>query len=352
MNSSTSNSDRSEAILVTFLRWGFGRTGICVATFVALIAMGEVYMRGTFLPGTFYRPDDELGHVYYPNHRSIHWQANYSIPSPPISFNADGDRGTDTHWDSKIILALGSSEVLAPGILDDETWCAQLELLLREAEGDASLEVVNGGVEAHGPYHNAITLERAIEKHDIATAVMRVNVGDRNFKPPTGPATKSDLHLFLREKTMFVRFIINKAQAQVRPIKKGMVPFPFRKERKVTDPTFVKAAEKMWTANEQYWRRAMEAAEKNDVRLVFLVINAVGYEGNTYLADRLTELTDETDNVSVVEIGPDVFDLQDVPMKDRPQVFEETLTLDHDPHGNAKQHRMIAEAVRDYLLSK
>ncbi len=354
MSLSTSNSDVPAsdghwAGVKLFVRWALGRAGIGCATLVVLLVAGELYMRAMFLPSIIYRRDAELGYTYRPNHRAITWQGNYSMPSPPLSFNSDGNRGEDSDWSKKIVLSLGSSEVVGPGIADDETWAAQLETLIHEADGSDAVEVVNGAYEGHGPFQHAVVFDRFLDKHDIDTAVMRVSVGDRHFKRPKDIPEKSWLHHFLRDNTIFVRFLINKSLAQIRPAKKATVPFPFRRDKKKTDPHFMDFAKKMWEANESHWKQAVDSAVRENVRLVFLVINATGKEGETYLANQLRGLIGDAKNVSVLELGPDVFGLDTLPFDEREPVFVKDLTLGFDPHGNATQHRTVAESLQRYL---
>ena len=354
VNSSISNSDRTYAAAATFVRWGIARIAMVIATFVVLIVMGEIYMRVFFLPSIFYEPDSEIKYTYRPNHQSITWQGHYSVPSPPMSFNSDGHRGTDTDWNKRIFLALGSSEVVGPGIGDHETWADQLEQLLRK-DGDEPVEVVNAGIEGHGPFHHAIVLDRVIDAHKVDTVVIRASVGDRNFAPPTaGEASKSALRQFLRDDTRSIRFLVNKSQAQIQTIRKATVPFPLRRDKVRKDKQFLEAAKKMWTAYKPYWKQAVESADQHDVRLVFLVINANGWEGDSYLARQLRYLGKDVANVSVLELGPEVFGLEDIPLADgeREKKFNNELTLAADPHGNPKQHRIIADTLYKYLTDK
>lgn len=364
MSSSTSNSKNGSAdnfdygsdsavsgyaAVSLFVRWGLRRIPMMAVTFIVLMVMGEGYMRAFFLPSTFYEPDAEIRHTYRPNHQSITWQGNYSVASPPMSFNSEGHRGGETDWNQKTLVALGSSEVMAPGIEDEETWAAQLEKLLRENGDDQTIEVVNAGIEGHGPFHHAIMFDRIIDKHNIDTAIMRASVGDANFSPPTGEASKSALRRFLRDKTMFVRFLVNKSQAQIEPVRHATVPFPLRTQKQRKDPQHLERAKKMWTAYEPYWTRAVESASEKGVRLILLVVNANDWEGEAYLADKLKSLSQDKPNVSVLVVGPEKFGLDGLPVEQREADFKRDFTLQIDPHGNAKQHRIIAEALHEYL---
>ena len=352
MNSFTSNSDTYFNQVQTFILWVWSHLPMVVVTAILALAMGEVYMQATFLPSIFYQFDSELEFTYVPDQKSIVWQGNYSVPSPPIRINSNSNRGSETDWSKKMVVALGSSEVMGPGIEDEQTWSANLEQILRENAGNDSIEVVNAGTGGYGPYHHSVAFERILENHDIDSAIIRASVGDRNFGPPKHISRKGSLHKFLRDHTVFIRYLINKTNAQVRLIKRSFVPFPFRKKVNSAHTRTLKLAEKMWSENESYWMRAIEAAIHSEVKLVFLIVNPTNSDGESYLARRLSELCKTLRYGVVLEIGPQPFGLEDVPPSDRKKVFERNLTLGYDPHGNPKQHEVIAESIRDFLMEQ
>lgn len=349
MTSSTSSSSARFALAQTVASWAWRRTGIVFATLMMLLLIGELYIRAFFLPTLFYEPDPELGFVHRPHQRCISWLGNFSVPSPPLSFNSDGNRGSETDWEQTILLALGSSEVVGPGIEDSRTWCEVLEGLMREGDNGKHVVVVNGGIGGHGPNQHAVSLDRVLEQHTIDTAIIRVSVEDRNFGPPSDVVAKTALREFLRNETRFVRFLVTKAQAQIQPIRKAAVPYPFRQGGQTPDPQFGLAAERMWEANEPYWTRSVDSAARHGIRLVFLVINPAGLEGNSFLARKLADLCHESANADVLELGPEHFGLQEVDVQERDAIFHRRFTLGYDPHANADQHRLVAISLHRFL---
>ena len=352
MNSFTSSSDARFDQAKTFLVWAWSHVLMLLTTLAFTLAMGEIYMQMNFLPSVLYEFDSELGFKFGADQKSIVWQGNYSVPSPPIRINSESNRGPETDWSKKIVLAIGSSEVLGPGIEDDQTWAANLEHKLRGHTGNDAIEVVNAGTGGYGPFHHLVTLDRILKAHEVDTVIIRASVGDLYFGPPKDVARKSSLHKFLRDQTVFVRYLINKLNAQVRLIKRALIPFPFRKKVKTAHTRTLQMAEKMWSENESYWMRSVEAAMRTRANIIFLVINPTGSAGETYLADRLSELCKILNYGTVLDLGSERFGLDNLSQRERKRVFERELTLGYDPHANPKQHQIIAESLEEFLMEE
>ena len=352
MNSFTSSSDMRFDQVKTFMRWAWSHLPMLLVTVLFSLVVGEVYMQVAFLPSLFYQFDAELGYTYIPQQQSIAWQGNYSIPSPPIRINSDGYRGSETDWSKKIILALGSSEVMGPGIEDNQTWAVNLEKKLRVKSDDEAIEVVNAGVAGHGPFHHMVTFERFLADQETAidTAILRVSVGDRNFRRPEQVLPKSSLHKYLRDHTVFIRHLNTRLKAQIRLLKRSFTPFPFRKKIDTAHTRTLQMAEKMWSENKSYWIEFLEDAKQKQTKIIFLVINPTDSGGETHLAARLSELCKILNYGTVLELGSERFDLENLSEREKKRVFESDFTLGYDPHANPKQHQIIAESLEEFLL--
>ena len=105
----------------------------------------------------------------------------------------------------------------------------------------------------------------------------------------------------------------------------------------------------MWENCQQYWRWAATSAAQTEVHLVFLVMNAIGDEGTTFVAGQLRRLARRSPYLSVLELKPTDFGLKNMSVEERREAFAKRFTLGYDPHGNAVQHRIIAEALFDHL---
>src|SRR5260370_945761 len=115
---------------------------------LALLVLGEVYLRLPFIPQRLESmPDEELGGIVAPSQRGYDWLGNFSVQSVPITVNSDGHRGRDTDWSGPVLLAVGDSQGWGTGVADDEVYTAVLETWLREQPGQSEVQVVN----ASGP---------------------------------------------------------------------------------------------------------------------------------------------------------------------------------------------------------
>ena len=354
MNSFTSSSDARFDQSKTFVVWVWSCLPMLLVTALFSLAIGESYMQVTFLPSLFHQFDAEIGYTYIPNQKSITWQGNYSIPSPPIGINSDGHRGSETDWSKKVILALGSSEVMGPGIEDHQTWAVNLEKKLRAESDDEGIEVVNTGIAGHGPFHHMVIFQRILadQKTAIDTAIIRVSVGDRYFRRPKRALPKSSLHKFLRDHTVFIRHLITRLNAQIRIFKRSFIPFPLRKKNDTAHTRTLQMAEKMWSENKSYWNESIGNARQQQTKILFLVINPTDSAGETYMATQLSELCEILNYGSVLELGSERFGLETLSEKERQRVFERDFTLGYDPHANPKQHQIIAESLKEFLMEE
>ena len=325
---------------------------ILIVTFV----MGEVYFQ---LPGVLpllrYSPDSKLGHQFEPNQLASIWLGNFSIVSPPISINNFGLRGRNIDWSKDSILVLGSSEVFGSGVADSETWAYLLEKEFLKNGTD--IQVINGGCTGYGPYHALQNFRRIVDKVDLNTVIVRVSAGDRLFKlPSTGgmnrPSENSLLLTikdFTRNNSQFLRFMVNKSQAQVSSIKNAIYPFFINSvhQKKKTSSRQIKFFED----NLIYLESMVSIALEKKVSLVFLVIDPGEYQDGIVFNSLSNEFS-QTKNVSILYLGADSFNMGCVPEKELRRTVRSKFTFGFDPHANQLQHKIISQNLYNYLDGK
>lgn len=101
-------------------------------------------------PQGMYVEDPAVGYVLSPNFEGRLERSEFSAP---FSVNSIGLRGAEPPEildDHLTILVLGDSQAFGFGVLDHETFSAQLETIIAEAHPDLNLRVLNGGVPGYG----------------------------------------------------------------------------------------------------------------------------------------------------------------------------------------------------------
>lgn len=317
-----------------------------------LLLLGEVYMRLPFIPQRLeYRPDRELGGVLRPDQVGYVWLGNMSLQSPPITINRDGHRGRDTDWSRPVMLVVGDSESFGAGVEDPEVWTARLESALRRRPELAALQVVNASHPGHGPYHQVVFLRRALEAHRVDGVLVRVAVGQRNFRVPLPAELEREIATAqwrerLRSVTKFVPFLYNKFEAQVPRIRAALVPAPLRKRPAPgggdSSPAAGRAA---WRDGRAAWEEMARLTACVDIPITFVVHDATGRPAAAALAESLGGLVDAGGRVHVIRLGPEAFGLGKREGAEARQLLRETLTLGRDPHANPRQHQLIADAL-------
>src|SRR6266853_168946 len=281
---------------------------------------------------------------------------NFSAVSPPMGINRDGFRNSEIDWTLPTILAVGSSELLGPGVEDNEVWTSIVSERLSIAKGEW-ITVVNAGSGGHGPYHHAVQVRRFLEKYPLPLLVLvRVSVSDRFFVRPNAAeldaARKYNaLSRRIKRYSEFLPFLVNKIQAQVIAIQDAFAPI-----RKVTQATGAHeapaVADAMWHANASFWKDIASRATQSGVPVLFLVDGADGAASAERLSELLSHEFQDRSDVSVVLFGAREIGLSTHDDITRRKQYREQFTLGYDPHANAILHRLIAEFLTTLLANR
>ena len=215
----------------------------------------------------------------------------------------------------------------------------------------AALQVVNASHPGHGPEHQVVFLRRVLEAHRVDAVLVRVAVGQRNFRvpPPAELAreiTAAQWRERLRSVTKFVPFLYNKFEAQIPRMRAALVPAPLRKRPAPggadRSPAAGRAA---WRDGRTAWEEMVRLTACDDIPITFVVHDATGRPAAVALAESLGDLADAGGRVHVLRLGPEAFGLENREGAEVRQILRETLTLGRDPHANPRQHQLIADAL-------
>jgi hypothetical protein len=324
---------------------------------LVFLLIGELWFR---LPWTtklvLWEFDDELVSRLAASQSRGLGLGNFSALSPPMGINRDGFRNGEIDWTQPTILAVGSSELLGPGVEDNEVWTAIASKRLSRATG-RRITVVNAGSGGYGPYHHAVQVRRFLEKHPPPLLVIvRVSVGDRFFVRPQAAEldaarNRNTLSIQIKRYSEFLPFLVNKIRAQIVAIQqtfaeiRGIKPAAGAHEAPAV-------ADAMWQVNSDFWRDIAVRATSSDVPVLFFVDGADGAES----AERLTELLAREfrgrGDVSVVLFGPRNIGLSAQDDTERRRKYREQFTLGYDPHANVRLHRLEAEFLTALLMDR
>jgi hypothetical protein len=323
-----------------------------LATALMVLAIGEVYMRLSFIPQRLeYLPDGELGGKLAPAQAGYLWLANMSMPGQVISVNSEGHRGRETDWSSRpIVLAVGDSEWLGPGVRDDEVWTSLVEAELRRATRLSGLQVVNASGVGFGPYHASVVCRRVLAEHQVDAIVVRVAVSQSEFRPipVEEQATRMNAakrRFIIQRFSKFLAFLISKFEAQVPSLRKAVTP-RFLEDRGAPGRVLsVAAGRAMRQESMRWWKAIAAAAHARDIPVVFVIHDVNVWSGTPEIRDGLNEVAAAYPNVRVFRLGPERLGLDPSDLRRLRKTVRDTLTLQRDTHANALQHGLIARAM-------
>ncbi len=325
-----------------------------------VLLVGEAWLRMPAAPKSIaYVFDEELGHRYAPNQMpSPRPLGLFAIEAPPMVIDAEGFRNGEADWSKPVVLALGSSEVVGPGVAETDIWTARLSGLLSRDSG-RPVTVYNAGTAAYGPYHSAVVLRRFIEElgRKPALVIVRVSLADREFVPWTREQlsqerVNKERRDFIKRYSVFVPFLLAKAQLQVNSIRAAVTSLFQRKTTVPTADNAAAMAESMWSANRDHWRRMAMLGGRHHIPILFMVSDPYGAEGGKVLYRALNEDLAQEACASVWLMDHEAFGLTDSHVSERQQAFARKLTLGYDPHANALQHRIIAQELFAHVKSR
>ena len=338
-----------------------GRQCVMLAAIgLTVLLIGEVWLRMPAAPKSIaYVYDEELGHRYAPNQMpSPRPLGLFGVEAPPMTLDAEGFRNREVDWTQPVVLALGSSELVGPGVADEEIWTARLSGLLRQDSG-RPVTVYNAGTAAYGPYHSAVVLRRFIEERGRkpSLVIVRVSVADRKFVPWTREQlsqerVNKERRDFIKGYSLFVPFLVAKAQLQLTSIRAAMVTVYRGGSRAASADNPVEMAEKMWAQNRGYWHQMAVLGRDHNIPILFMVSDPYGTEGGKFLYEALTDEMRKESCVSAWLLDNGPFGLTERGAGERQQAFVRKFTLGYDPHANALQHQIIAEALFTHMKSR
>jgi hypothetical protein len=323
---------------------------------VLMLLIGEIWFR---LPWTtkilVYEFDQERNYrLVGPQSRGLAL-GNFSVMSPPIGINSHGFRNTEIDWAAPAVLAVGSSQLLGPGLEDDEVWTAIVGGQLSAAEG-RPVVVINAGTPGYGPYHQAVTVRQYLERYPAPhLLVVRAAVSDRAFPRPTTEALDAlRNHMVLssrvRRYSEFVPFLVNKLTAQV-----GAIRDSFGPRRPALDPARDErpaAADAMWRSEAHSWHEIVDLASGVGIPVLFFVDGSDGAPSAVRLTELLAHAFQNRDDVSVALLGAHETGLDIADSEARRRQYREQFQLSYDPHANARLHRLTAEFLAPMVAAR
>ncbi|MCH9694270.1 MAG: hypothetical protein K0U72_07145 [Gammaproteobacteria bacterium] len=326
--------------------------------FVAFLLLGELAFR---LPGAVqkiaYDFDDEVGIRYRPNQVGVMFLGNFSVQTPEIVINNRGFRGGPIEPQRPSVLVSGSSEVVGPGVEENETLAASLELILG-AEGFPH-QVVSLGVGGHGPFHHSVITKRFVAELSPELVIVRASSGDRYFHRPTPEQLLAMKAKRLRNDqianvSLFMPFLFNKVIAQLAVIKGEGERLKTMLKGEPQNPESAFAisqslGEEMWDSKGRYWVSLMEEAEARDFNLVIVVPNPMALDADAFIASQLEAAAEKFPRTQVLELTTDMYPGTDSSRGSLGRWYADNYTLGYDPHGNAKHHRFVASSIVDSL---
>ena len=324
---------------------------LCAVVVVTLL-LGEAYMRLPFVARRLeYEPDPVLGGRLAPNQFGYIWLAQMSLQSPPITINRDGFRGYETDWTQPVVLILGDSEWFGAGVTDDEVWTSRLEPALRADTALPTLQVVNAAHPGDGPYHQLVVARRVLATHRVEAILCLVAIEQRNFHSiPEGERgarfAEAERRQLIRRVSLFLPFLFNKIEAQLPSVRQALRPSALRSADTSSDEITRAVERDMWQSSHQWWEHLAAEAAVRSIPILFVIQDLRHRPASDELAVHLQELARNFGTASATRIGPRDFGLGDVPRAELSRTLKQRLTLRRDPHANAEQHRMLAEALR------
>ncbi len=320
-----------------------------------VLIIGEIWMRLPATPsGIQYTFDEELGYRYVPNQvASSRMMGIFALERPPMVIDEDGFRNSVVDWNRPVILALGSSEVVGPGLKEEEIWTTRLTQQLSNGSEKDPL-VYNAATGGYGPYHSSVVLRRYIKKYKKPVLVIaRVSLGDRLFLPFTSDQLreeklKKERRDLIKTYTLFIPFLYNKVQLQLDSIRSILSVY---RPRNVSTREYetAESAERMWEQNKKYWYEIASICKEMNIPVLFVVYDPYGTVAGQLLFKIFTTHFSNEQCELVLLLGRAQFGLFQEDLSERRNVFRLKYTFKIDPHGNSLQHKIIADTLFQYL---
>jgi hypothetical protein len=343
MPSSTSSSERPANWRVGC--WRLFKHLVLVG--LAFLAVGEIWFR---LPGTtklvVWEFDEERVLRLAEHQRRGSGLGNFSTVSPPMGINSEGFRNGEIDWSAPTVLAVGSSELLGTGVEDSEVWTAITSKQLTASLG-STVTVVNAGCAGYGPYQQAVTVRRFLERHGAPRViVVRVSLTDRRFVQPTpGQLQRArERNAFssgIKRISEFLPFLVNRLSAQSAALRDTFTPDD-DEATPAPVPDGRQLADEMWRQHSASWRQIKDMAVAAGVPVVFYVDAGEGGPSGNRLYELLSQEFRDEPRVVVTLFGPDSLGLSVENETERRRQYMEQFTLRSDPHSNARFHSLVA----------
>jgi lysophospholipase L1-like esterase len=299
-------------------------------------------------PQPTHQRDRELGWIMRPG------QGTYTIDKP-VRTNSFGFRSPefDPHRSGKglRVLCLGDSNTFGNGVSQDETYPAQLQMLLASRISGAAAEAINAGIGGYGTTQEVDLLTRMapLLSPDVVTIGFYLNdLGDAvrdnlEILDETGEEKRLGFKRFTPYRLIYLlkrSRLVTLVYWRFRLLRSGSERDPLHQVLLGRTPP---AYEESWRRIEDALSRARDLARARGFRLIVFPVPT----GQEFLEDRLEEQYRSRFITLAERLGIEHFD-PTPRMKALGGSFERYF-ITWDGHINARTHRLIAASLYEML---
>jgi hypothetical protein len=288
-----------------------------------------------------YDADADLYSRIRPNQTGFVWMANMTRKSPVMSINRLGLRGPEVQLDAAErmrILATGSSYALGSGVLDHETWTAQLQERLQRRGWP--VDVLNAASSGWGPYQHAVFVEKHAAQFRPCALLILVSERDKIVLPKSAEESAAFLEEAQQRKKFlafspFAAFCLRRLDffyQHHKPNKPQTGLFSrLRPEQRLS---------RLLETHGPYWERIRAYAQAHKLPVVFFVLNADESLVGAGLAKHLRTLEASATEIKVVALTSS--DVPEIAEHEATAYVQKYLSIPDDGHPNAEYHRLMA----------
>ena len=129
-----------------------------------------------------------------------------------------------------------------------------------------------------------------------------------------------------------------------------MLPFFLRPRKDQRRESKAAVAEKMWRENEHAWLEMLHIGKEHHIPIIFCVWDLTGLKSSLILMDKLKMACADYEDAFVLHLGPELIGIDNMEYKYAQHIYREQYTLRLDLHGNARQHKILADKTIELFL--